>query len=139
MRKAHEAQPGDVYTDKRGKHVVRDVEITATSVRLLLDNRQWIDLETDADAPLSREGDPEDPKPATGSQKPPQSVLNAIAAFRDTVQAEYAVERKRQAERRAILHMATDEAAKEWQGYYYEQTNEIYKTFEERQEKNLKG
>lgn len=129
IRKAHDAKPGDVYTDGSGNvFAVKDVEITAQSINFLLatgrtDEPRWYAFGADDDVSLWRTGD-------VRADKAPQSVVEALAAHREALQAEHAAERLRQAERRAIINMATDDAySQEWQEYYHRQVDEIDKKY----------
>lgn len=138
-RLSQDIQRGDIYTDGEGSHfLVKDVSITAQQVDVLLaagrtDKGEWYTFPVGASLSLYRDGDATGQD--AGTEKPPRSVLAAIAAFEEAEKAELFYDRKRAKSRLAILSMATDEAAADWQSYYATETDKILRAYAQRRKK----
>lgn len=135
LRKAHEALTGDVFSGKNGMFMVRDVEIRPDAVSMQLaagrtDAGEWYDFPPDADVSLWREGD------RVETKQVPRTVQDAIAAFEDVEKTSLAFDRANIKHRSAVLKMALDEDAKDWQAFYQQETERITSEYEEKPRKS---
>lgn len=72
-------------------------------------------------------------------KKIPRSVQEAIAACDAAERAEFFAEQKNHAHRNAVLRMALDDEAKDWQDFYHDETERILREYEQRRQRGSQG
>jgi hypothetical protein len=65
-------------------------------------------------------------------RKIPRTVQNAIQAFDDAERAQHFADKKNHAHRNAVLRMALDKEAADWQDFYHTETGRIMREYEDR-------